>query len=126
MMITPTISPHLVENLRRQDHTAFRNFAEECTSFIYRRVYNLTNNSQLADDITQETLLKTFLALHKFEQRSSLCSLIYRIATNTTLMHLRKQKRHPKPEVLQTESCETMPQLPGLVDECCKENPESL
>ena len=126
MMITPTIPAHLIDDLRRQDHTAFRHFAEDCTSFIYRRVYSLTNNSQLADDITQETLLKTFLALPKFEQRSSLCSWIYRIATNTTFMHLRKQKRHPEPEVLLTESCENMPQLPDLVDERCKENPERL
>jgi len=45
-----------------------------------------------ADDLTQETFIKVYKNLNKFEQQSSVYTWIYRIAVNTGLNYLRKQK----------------------------------
>jgi RNA polymerase sigma-70 factor (ECF subfamily) len=45
-----------------------------------------------ADDLTQETFIKVYKNLKKFEGKSKMFTWIYRIAVNTGLNYLRKQK----------------------------------
>ena len=61
------------------------------------RIYNLglhfLKNEQDAEDLLQETFIKVFENLDKFQGKSGLYTWIYRIATNIALMKLRKGKR---------------------------------
>ena len=52
----------------------------------------MLQNQQDAEDILQETFIKAYKALPKFEGRSSLSTWLYRIATNEALMFLRKKR----------------------------------
>ncbi len=52
----------------------------------------MLQNPQDAEDILQETFIKAYKALPKFEGRSSLSTWLYRIATNEALMFLRKKR----------------------------------
>eukprot|EP01156_Anaeramoeba_ignava_P002125 Anaeramoba_ignava/a217630_5.p1 GENE.a217630_5~~a217630_5.p1 ORF type:complete len:146 (+),score=32.70 a217630_5:219-656(+) len=45
-----------------------------------------------ADDLTQETFIKVYKNLDKFEGNSKMFTWIYRIAVNTGINYLRKQK----------------------------------
>ena len=45
-----------------------------------------------ADDLTQETFIKVYKNLKKFEGNSKMFTWIYRIAVNTGINHLRKEK----------------------------------
>jgi RNA polymerase sigma-70 factor (ECF subfamily) len=52
----------------------------------------MLNDPQEAEDVLQETFLSTYRALPDFEGRSSLGTWVYRIASNASLMRLRKKR----------------------------------
>ena len=51
-----------------------------------------------AEDLVQEALLRAWLALEKFEHRSSLRAWLYRIATNACLDALKRRRRRLLPD----------------------------
>jgi RNA polymerase sigma-70 factor (ECF subfamily) len=77
---------------------------EELTS-PYRRelhlhCYRMLGSTTDADDVLQETLLAAWRGLPDFENRSSLRTWLYKIATNRCLNAIRDSKRRPPPEPL--------------------------
>ena len=62
----------------------------------FPKVYRLCNgyfngNHDIASDATQEVFIKVWENLSKFRSESNISTWIYRIASNTCLMYLRKQ-----------------------------------
>lgn len=61
-----------------------------------RRVYGIARKMVLvhedADDITQNTFIKAFKNIHKFQHNSSLFTWLYRIAVNESLTFLESKK----------------------------------
>ncbi|RRJ95060.1 sigma-70 family RNA polymerase sigma factor [Opitutaceae bacterium TAV4] len=55
-------------------------------------IYNLTSNREDAADLTQDAFLKAFQSINRFQGQSSFFTWLYRIAVNSTLTHLRKNK----------------------------------
>jgi len=62
---------------------------------IYNFVYRFTGNEKVAEDITQETFLKAWKNLKKFDLNKSFKTWIYSIAKNTAIDYLRKRKDIP-------------------------------
>jgi RNA polymerase sigma-70 factor (ECF subfamily) len=50
-----------------------------------------------AEDVTQETLLRVWRALERFEPRASLRTWLFRIATNACLDEIERRPRRPEP-----------------------------
>jgi RNA polymerase sigma-70 factor (ECF subfamily) len=78
---------------------------------LYRTIIAITKNPEDAQDALQETFLRAHLRSHAFEGRSSIYTWLSRIAINSTLMILRKQRT--RPEVLfdpqpPDDRCETI------------------
>jgi RNA polymerase sigma-70 factor (ECF subfamily) len=65
---------------------------------LYRTILSIAKNPQDAEEALQETLLRAYLAIKRFEGKSQIYTWLTRIAVNTTLMVLRKQR--VRPEVL--------------------------
>jgi RNA polymerase sigma-70 factor (ECF subfamily) len=78
--------------LQAGDRAEFAHFVETYSGQVYRLALKMLQNSQDAEDILQETFIKAYKALPKFEGRSSLSTWLYRIATNEALMFLRKKR----------------------------------
>ena len=62
----------------------------------FPKVYRLCNgyfngNHDIASDATQEVFIKVWENLNKFRSESNISTWIFRIASNTCLMYLRKQ-----------------------------------
>lgn len=70
------------------------------SSAIYRLAYRMTGDHYSAEDITQETFIKTFKALPKSRLDLPFKPWLYRIATNTALTFLKK--RRPNDELNET------------------------
>ena len=59
---------------------------------VYSVVYNLTSNREDAADLTQDAFIKSFQSINRFQGQSSFFTWLYRIAVNSTLTHLRKNR----------------------------------
>ncbi|TVR55698.1 MAG: sigma-70 family RNA polymerase sigma factor [Puniceicoccaceae bacterium] len=82
----------LVQRVQEGDVAAFDLLIHKYRERIYSVVYNLTSNREDASDLTQETFIKAFQSINRFRGASSFFTWIYRIALNTTLTHLRKNR----------------------------------
>jgi RNA polymerase sigma-70 factor, ECF subfamily len=74
------------------DRDAFRVLVERHSRSIFRVVYRMTGNQQDAEEIVQETLLRAYKSLGRFELRANFSTWLYRIAVNRTLDFLNARK----------------------------------
>lgn len=65
---------------------------KEHSNYIFRIALFLTNSKELADDITQETLLQVFRKYQIYDSTKSMRPWVYKITLNTTRNMLRKHK----------------------------------
>jgi len=83
-----------VERARSGDSDAFRLLVEQHSRAIFRLAFRMTGNEQDAEDVVQETFLRAYKQLDRYEARSSFSTWLYRIASNYSLDLMRMRKRH--------------------------------
>src|ERR1700675_3508607 len=83
-----------VERAQSGDSDAFRLLVEQHSRAVFRLAFRLTGNEQDAEDVVQETFLRAYRQLDKYEARSSFSTWLYRIASNYSLDLIRMRKRH--------------------------------
>lgn len=62
---------------------------QEHGDMIKRVIYSYVRDLQKAEDLTQDTFLKFYLGMERFEGRASLKTYLYRIAVNESLNYLK-------------------------------------
>lgn len=75
----------LVERARSGVSDAFRVLVERHSRSVFRLAYRMTLNEFDADDVVQETFLRAYRGLGRFEGRAGFGTWIYRIAVNCSL-----------------------------------------
>ena len=83
----------LLRGLRARDQEAFRKLVELNSANVYNVALKILGDQHEAEDVLQETFLNAFQAMDRFEGKSKLSTWLYRIATNASLMRLRKRGR---------------------------------
>lgn len=78
----PQIEAQFIERLKRGDAAAFETLVNERSGEIYGLLYRLTESSEEARDLTQETFLRAFQSIAHFRGDSDLRTWMYRIAIN--------------------------------------------
>jgi len=74
------------------DRDAFRELVERHSRSIFRLAWRMTGNEHDAEEVVQETFLKAYRRLSKFEARSNFATWVYRIGVNCSLDLMRKRK----------------------------------
>jgi len=75
---------------------AFQNLYALYAGRLYKSIFRITKNAQDAEDALQDTFLRAYLAIHTFEGKSSIYSWLTRIAINSALTILRRQRVRPE------------------------------
>ncbi|MGL5329896.1 MAG: RNA polymerase sigma factor, partial [Peptostreptococcaceae bacterium] len=61
---------------------------------VYYFIVNLSKDSHIAEDITQETFFKAMKSIESFEGRCSIKSWLIQIAKNTYFDYLKKENKY--------------------------------
>jgi RNA polymerase sigma-70 factor (ECF subfamily) len=83
----------LVSRCLAQDALAERALYDAHVERIYRLMYRMTGDGDLAADFTQETFIRAFERLEQFRGDSSLATWLHTIAVSIALNGMRKVKR---------------------------------
>src|SRR6266536_5207373 len=80
---------------RQGDSDAFRALVERHSRTVFRLAFRMTGNEQDAEDVVQESFLRAYRQLGRFESRANFGTWLYRIVANCSVDLMRsKQARH--------------------------------
>jgi len=77
---------------RDGDSEAFRALVDRHSRAVYRLAHRMTGNSQDAEDVVQDTFLKAYRQLGRFESRANFGTWLHRIAVNCSIDLIRTRK----------------------------------
>jgi RNA polymerase sigma-70 factor (ECF subfamily) len=83
----------LVEQARAGNPDAFRLLVERHARSIHRLACRMLGDESIAEDAVQETFLRAYRQLHRYELRSSFSTWLYRITANRCIDMLRGRER---------------------------------
>jgi len=121
----PTAEAEFIERLKRGEATAFEEWVGERSGEIYGLLLRLTENSEEARDLTQETFLRAFQSVGRFRGEADLRTWLYRIAINQARNRWRwwRRRRRDATVSLDTPQGQTDQPLAATLAET-SENPE--
>jgi RNA polymerase sigma-70 factor (ECF subfamily) len=92
-----------VRQAKDGDEEAFRLLVHRHSRGLYRLAHRMTGQPADAEDVVQETFVRAYRQLDRFEARSNFATWLYRIGYNCAIDHLRARPRletAEPPEVL--------------------------
>jgi RNA polymerase sigma-70 factor, ECF subfamily len=101
---------------RQGDNDAFRALVERHSRSVFRLAYRMTGNEQDAEDVVQESFLRAYKQLGRFEARANFGTWLYRIVANCSVDLMRaKQARHDQARGESLDAAVEMPasDMPG-------------
>jgi RNA polymerase sigma-70 factor (ECF subfamily) len=121
MAMSKQTDRELVEDAQRGNTDAFAALMRRHQRRIYRLAVHLLRDAGEAEDVTQETFVRAYGALERFDGRSEAFTWIYRIAVNLSLNSIRARK----PDRKRAVSVED-PRLQGTLVEVAAERRSPL
>lgn len=108
----------LLQRAKKGSAGAFEKLVQTYERGIYALCLRMTGNHEDAQDMTQETLIRAWQHIRKFDGQAAFYTWLYRIAVNVCLDELRRRKRR------RIVSMENVPQNSDGIPE--KETPEMV
>src|SRR5262245_6755466 len=103
-----------VARARTGDTDAYRVLVERHGRTLFRLAFRMTGNEQDAEDVVQESFLRAYRQLGKFDERASFGTWLYRIATNCSLDLVRSSKRRSEQMATDDSEMEDLSSAPVL------------
>ncbi len=89
-----TTDRELVSRAQNGDADAFERLVERYDRRVLSLAFSFTRNSDDAKDIYQETLIRAFNSIKKFQMKSEFSTWLYRIASNVCISFKYRQKKN--------------------------------
>jgi len=96
---TTVTEQELISRTLAGDRLAAREVYDAHAPRVYRLVFRIVGDSELAEEFTQDTFVKVFTRLHGFRAEASLGTWIHAIAVSVALNGLRRLRRRRAREV---------------------------
>jgi len=90
------VTAELIDRARSGDELAFSQLVGPYQTELRVHCYRILGSLHDAEDALQETLLAAWQGLHGFEQRASIRTWLYKVATSRCLLALRTARRRPQ------------------------------
>lgn len=102
-----------VERAQRGDAEAFRVLVERYSPRLFRLAWRIVGEEASAEDAVQETFLRAYRALPRFDAKSQFGTWLHRIAANTAIEILRKRQRQQSRRGAEEEADDAPSHEPG-------------
>jgi RNA polymerase sigma-70 factor (ECF subfamily) len=112
-------SADLVARARAGDADAFRELVDRHSRAVFRVAYRITGRAEDAEDVVQETFLRAYRQLARFESRANFGTWLHRIAANCAVDLIRARPRREM-----NEENETLERLGGADTDGALPSPE--
>jgi len=87
------LETRLARLARKGDHRAFAELVELYKDKLYHLARRMLSQRQEAEDIVQETFLRVYNHLDRYDENQKFSTWIYRIATNLCIDRLRRRRQ---------------------------------
>ncbi len=87
------IDDKTVQQAAQGDKQAFRLIVLHYAQAVNRLAYRYTADASYAEDIAQETFIKAFQAINRYQPQAKFSTWLLRITTNSAIDYLRKANR---------------------------------
>src|SRR6188508_540420 len=106
----------VLDRARQGDSEAFQALVERHSRTVFLLAYRMTGNEQDAEDVVQESFLRAYRQLGRFEARANFGTWLYRIVANCAVDMLRAKRSrgdHMSAQGLDDQVLGAPTQLPG-------------
>ena len=83
----------LIDRIRDGDPEVFGVLVKRYEDFVYTLICGIVKSPDAARDISQEVFLRVYKSIRRFEKRSHFKTWLYRVAYNTALASLAREKK---------------------------------
>lgn len=104
----PHDDKQLVSDFLSGDDTSFEQLVQKYTSPLYNFIFQFTRDQHGAEDLVQETFIKVWKHIKRFDQKKSFKTWIFTIAKNTTYDYFKKKKSIPFSSFVDEEGKSTL------------------
>ena len=111
----------LVKRAKAGDYQAFDLLVLKYQSRLISTAFKFVKDQQIAEDLVQDSFIKSFKSIGSFREDSTFYTWIYRITVNTSKNYLVSKKR--KDEILQTDITKEENYIIESID---KDTPEDI
>ncbi len=92
--MTTNNDQHYINQIINGDTNAFSVLVDRYKDLVFTLALRMLKNREEAEEVSQDTFIKTYKSLHKFKGDSKFSTWIYKVAYNTCLDRLKKNKKH--------------------------------
>lgn len=92
-MNTNTRDQKLIERVLKGNSNAFANIVDDYKNMVYSIAIKVLRNREDAEEVSQDTFVKAYNSLNTYKGEAKFSTWMYRIAYNTAISRLRKEKR---------------------------------
>ena len=91
--MTGTSDQHVIEQILQGDRLAYALVVDRYKNLVFTLALRMLKNREEAEEVAQDTFVKMFKSLAKFKGNSKFSTWIYKIAYNTCLDNLKRNKK---------------------------------
>jgi len=114
--MTASEVPAVLARARQGDTEAFRLLVERHSRTAFRLAFRMTGNEQDAEDVVQESFIKAYCHLGRFQTRADFGTWLYRIVANCAVDVIRgrqSRQKHTGAEPLEPSTSAWASEVPG-------------
>jgi RNA polymerase sigma-70 factor (ECF subfamily) len=93
----------LVRRFRQGDRQAFDQLVSRSKRRLYSAIYRIARSHQATDELLQETFLKLYTSINKYDDSFPFYPWLYRIAVNNAINYLKREQKRSRDSSLDEE-----------------------
>jgi len=116
----------LIDAINNGDTRAYAQLVDCYKDLVYTLALRMLKHKEEAEEVAQDTFVKVFKSLHKFKGDSKFSTWIYKVAYNTCLDTIKKNKKHLNNVTIDEYNFNKLDTIDNALDNIIKEEKSAL